>query len=149
MKDLEWYKRQEIMDAIQYNFGLDKTWQEKFLSDMKLLIPKSINNHYIVSDIWFDIVNLDIPFPEIKVFVKCSDMILTIYEPFSETFCAGFDMLKYMKDYDDERKNGYLNCITESVKKEITNIVMMLIEFLNKNDKENNDGSIDRCICSF
>lgn len=149
MKDLQWYRRQEKMDAIEHEFGLTKKWQEKFISDMSLLIPKTINNHYIVSDVWFDIVCLDRAIPEVKTFVKCSDRVPIICTPFNQMVCAGFDMLECVKDYDDERKSDYLNCITESFRKELTTIIMSLIEFLNEIDKENEDGETDRCFCSF
>lgn len=137
MKDLEWYKRQEKMDAIQYEFGLAKEWQETFIREIKLLIPEMVNTHFIISDVWFDISSNMLKCPVSMATIKCSDRIPIQYDPFHQTYAYYFNILDMFKEYDEERKQEYLQHITREFKATTSENVMALIQFLNKIDNEN------------
>ena len=137
MKDLEWYKRQEKMDAIQYKFGLSKEWQETFIHEIKLLIPEMVNTHFIISDVWFDISNNMLMCPVSMVTIKCNDRIPMQYDPFHQHYAYYFNLLDMFKEYDEERKQEYLQHITREFKVTTSENVMTLIQFLNKIDNEN------------
>lgn len=137
MKDLQWYKRQEKMDAIQYEFGLAKEWQETFIRDIKLMIPETVNNRLIVSDVWFDISSNMLKGPVSMVTIKCNDRIPMQYDPFHQNYAYYFNILDMFKEYDEGRKQEYLEHVTREFKATTSESVMNLIQFLNTVDNEN------------